>query len=189
MIGFIGTSLQLQSIISQSMTVYDSLHSLSDQERLLFHCVEWRTKNSCSHTELSRTQSVWRITLMNPGLISTTPLILSLSLSLSLMLRPTVSRPVSLGIKHTSGAYDQIVVIVWQLLVCWFRAPTLSRGRVCLLQLLLVHASAVIFGSESRRTRGHILLSQIRDFLFVASYDSQGHGGGIRPRLHTGYLL
>jgi hypothetical protein len=24
--------------------------------------------------------------------------------------------------------------------------------------------------------------------LFVASYDSQGHGGGIRPRLHTGML-
>jgi hypothetical protein len=22
--------------------------------------------------------------------------------------------------------------------------------------------------------------------LFVASYDSKGHGGGIRPRLHTG---
>jgi hypothetical protein len=24
--------------------------------------------------------------------------------------------------------------------------------------------------------------------LFVASYDSQGHGGDIRPRLHTGKL-
>jgi hypothetical protein len=24
--------------------------------------------------------------------------------------------------------------------------------------------------------------------LFVASYDSQGHGGGIRPRLHMGLL-
>jgi hypothetical protein len=24
--------------------------------------------------------------------------------------------------------------------------------------------------------------------LFVASYDSQGHGGGIRSRLHTGLL-
>jgi hypothetical protein len=24
--------------------------------------------------------------------------------------------------------------------------------------------------------------------LFVASYDSQGHGGGIRPRLHTDIL-
>jgi hypothetical protein len=31
-----------------------------------------------------------------------------LSLSLSLILQPTVSRPVSLGIKHPSGAYDQI---------------------------------------------------------------------------------
>jgi hypothetical protein len=46
-------------------------------------------------------------------------------------------------------------------------------------------ASAVILGSESRGTRDHILLSQIRDFLFVASFDSQGYGIDIRPRLHT----
>jgi hypothetical protein len=52
----------------------------------------------------------------------------------------------------------------------------------------LVLASAVVLGSESRGTRDHILLSQIRDFPFVASYDSQGYGGGIRPRLHTGWL-
>jgi hypothetical protein len=84
---------------------------------------------------------------------------------------------------------------------------------VCSLQLLLVLASAVILRSEPRETHDHILLSQIGDSpnlegqvpvfislrksvarlypqalssLFVVSYDSQGYGGGIRSRLHTG---
>jgi hypothetical protein len=80
------------------------------------------------------------------------------------------------------------------------------------LQLLLILSSAFTLRSQSRGTHDHILLSQIRDspnledqvpvfifarkrvarlypqalgFLFVASYDSKGYGGGIRPRLHT----
>jgi hypothetical protein len=64
------------------------------------------------------------------------------------ILRPTVSRPVCLGIKHPSGAYDQIFIIVWQLRVCSCGALSLTRGRVCRLQLLLALASAVILGSE-----------------------------------------
>jgi hypothetical protein len=63
------------------------------------------------------------------------------------------------------------------------------RGWVCRLQLLLALASAVILGSESRGTRDHILLSQIRASLFVASYDSQGYSGGIRPSLHTELVI
>jgi hypothetical protein len=94
------------------------------------------------------------------------PNFLSHLISLYLMLRPTVSRPVCLGIKYPSGAYYQIFVIVWKLWVCWFGAPSLKRGRFCHLRFLLAFASAVIFGSEFRRTRGHILLSQIRDFPF-----------------------
>jgi hypothetical protein len=46
--------------------------------------------------------------------------------------------------------------------VCWCGAASLTRGRVCSLQLLLVLASAVILGSHSCRTHDHILLSQIR---------------------------
>jgi hypothetical protein len=126
----------------------------------------------------------------------------------------SVSRSVYLGVKHPSGTYDQFFITVWQLPVCSCGALSLTRGRVCRLQLLLAFASAVVHGSESPGSRDHILLSQIRDSpnlegqvlifisprnrvaqlyshalgpLFVASNDSQGYGGGIRKRLHAGY--
>jgi hypothetical protein len=87
---------------------------------------------------------------------------------------------------------------------------------VCRLQLLLVFASTVILRSKSHGTCDHILLSQIRHSpnqedqvpifisprnkvaqlypqalcsLFIASYDSQGYGGGIHPCLHLGVTL
>jgi hypothetical protein len=82
------------------------------------------------------------------------------------MLRPTVSRSGYLGIMHPFGAYNQIFVIVSQLRVYWCGALSLTRGRVCRLQWLLATASALVLGSESRGTRDHILVSQIRDFPF-----------------------
>jgi hypothetical protein len=45
--------------------------------------------------------------------------------------------------------------------VCYFMAPSLTRGRVCNLLLLLGHASALPLGFESLEIREHILLPQL----------------------------
>jgi hypothetical protein len=52
-----------------------------------------------------------------------------------------------------SGAHDQIFITVRQLRSCFCCvAPSLTRGRVCLLYMLLALASAVFLGSESPGT-------------------------------------
>jgi hypothetical protein len=122
--------------------------------------------------------------------------------------------PISLSWRQ--APWDSRPATSFQLNICFpsFNVTSsLTRGRVCHLQLLLGLASALILRSESCETHGHILLSRIRDFpnlegqvpvfissrnwvarlhpqalgsLFVDSYDSQGNGGSIRNRLHTG---
>jgi hypothetical protein len=102
---------------------------------------------------------------------------------------------------------------IFQLNICGYSpyvTSSLTKGLVCHLQLLLV-----ILKSESRGIHDHVLLSQIQvspnlegqvavfisprnrvarlypqafGSLFVASYESQDYGGGIRPLLHTGEL-
>jgi hypothetical protein len=73
---------------------------------------------------------------------------------------------------------DQISITVRQLRIFWCGAPSLTRGLICRLQLLLALASAVILRLESRGTHDHILLPQIRD---SPNLEGQEQGGPVMP--------
>jgi hypothetical protein len=82
--------------------------------------------------------------------------------------------------------------------VCLCRSRQLSHSRVCVPWDLWPYFTV----SDSRlpqsggpgpriyipQEQGGPVNPQVQGSLFVASYDPQGHGGGIRTRLHTGSL-
>jgi hypothetical protein len=88
-----------------------------------------------------------------------------LQIEVEAKLRPTVSRPVRLSIRHPSGTGDQFFflqeIFFRQLRICYFVTPSLMRRRVCNLLLLLVLASSSPLGFESLGTQDHSLLSQL----------------------------
>jgi hypothetical protein len=115
----------------------------------------------------------WLKKMMFLGPVSSSvPFITHCKTEFEFIVRPTVSRPVRLGIGLPFGANDQILSLsfffLWQLLCSSCRGPSLTRGRVCNLQWnrWLI---------RSLRTNNHTLPSHLRlGSLFVASFDSQG---------------
>jgi hypothetical protein len=66
-----------------------------------------------------------------------------------------------------SVAHDQIFIALWQLRSCFYGAPSLMRGRVCLLYMLLALAIVVFLGSELTI----VYCLRFQTSLFIISYD------------------
>jgi hypothetical protein len=98
-------------------------------------------------------------------------------------LRLTVGQSVSLGVE------PQIFITLWQLRSCFWGAPSLTRGWVCLCICCWPSPAHSFAGPCPLGLATIVYCLSFETSLFVASYDSQVHGGGIRTRLHTGELL
>jgi hypothetical protein len=94
------------------------------------------------------------------------------------MLRPSVSRSDSLRVELPSGAprpdfyYRLQLLVALAMPMSQIRYPSNVEGQV-----------PVYISSRNRVAQ---LCLQVLGSLFVASYDSQGYGGGIRTILHAG---
>jgi hypothetical protein len=103
------------------------------------------------------------------------------------MLWPTVSRPVWLGIKHRLGLTTRFL-LRWD--SCGFVdvGRSLWREDESVIYNCCWYSPAQSFPGPS--PVGIVIIFYCLRFetsLAGASYDSQGHGEGIRPRLHTGH--
>jgi hypothetical protein len=94
----------------------------------------------------------------------------------------SVSQSVSLGVEPRLGLTTRYLLLFASYGLLFVGRPLSREDGVCLLYMLLALASAVFLLGLA--TIFYCL--SFETSLFVASYDSQGHGGGIGTRLHAG---
>jgi hypothetical protein len=126
-------------------------------------------------------------------------------------LRPKVSRPVCLGVRRPSGTRNQfyfsLEIFFRQLQVCNFVAPSLTRGQALPEQSFLGRSPSELWALfycliwDSPNLEGQVpifiyprnrvaqLYPRALGTLYVASYNSQGCGGGILTRPHIGKIM
>jgi hypothetical protein len=84
------------------------------------------------------------------------------SQSQSYTITADIQSAICLGVGHSSGPptnFSPLSLIIFrQLRVCWCRAPSLTRNRVCSFQFLLGITSASFLRSQSHGTHRHIVL-------------------------------
>jgi hypothetical protein len=77
-------------------------------------------------------------------------------------LQLTVSQWVILSVERRLGAYDQIFIARWQLRSYFSEVPSLTRGRVCLLYILLALAIVVFQVRVSWDSWSYFTVSYLR---------------------------
>jgi hypothetical protein len=91
----------------------------------------WRNVSPPSSGSIRRLLRDWIHASFAPTAALTPPNVLEVEVNL----RPTVIRPVCLGVRRPSGTRDQFCFLLEisfrQLRVCYFVAPSLTRGRDC----------------------------------------------------------
>jgi hypothetical protein len=150
MIGFISTSITLSLLITLKYSAIADLHNFHFTvaqalgfsvftSRLL--ATDLNTETSASnHYEvflLFRLQSLWNLGTKNSSGL-TPPAYDWLVTALELVRVKSVNQS---WCRAPSGAHDQIFITVWQLQSCFCGAPSLKRGRVC---LMIESLSAVV---------------------------------------------
>ena len=99
--------------------------------------------------------------LLSSPAVSSSLTCLQVQVQVQVTLRLTFSQSVSLGVEPRPGLMTRYLLLLNVTVLFFYGASSLTRGRVCLIYMLLALVSAVFLGSESLGARDHILLSQI----------------------------
>jgi hypothetical protein len=121
-------------------------------------CAPWKISNGMQDLVMQALSLISRRDKLKSLLMS--------KVKFKVTLRLTVSQSVSLGVELHLGLMARYLLLVDSYGLVFCRASSLTRGRVCLLYMMLTLASAAFLGSKSLGTRAHTLLSQISDFPF-----------------------